>query len=110
MKIKVGFNQGLKEEWEGQNARFLKPSETFCQSAMVLGAMSSEGFGLLFHQNQSQCSCLLEHTMLPSADSTKTTNWFADHETVVLDWPASLSDLNPIENIWSVVKCTMKNT
>ena len=59
---------------------------------------------------------LLEHFLLPSADkfygdadfifqqdlapahtAKCTKSWFNDHCVTVLDWPANLSDLNPIE-------------
>ncbi len=62
---------------------------------------------------------ILEHFMLPSADklygdadfiflqdfapahtAKGTKSWFNDHGVTVLDWPANLPDLNPIEQ-WS---------
>ena len=72
---------------------------------------------------------ILEHFMLPSTDklygdadflfqqdlapahSAKTTcNWFAAHGIAVLDWPANWTDLNPIENLWDIVKSKMWST
>ncbi len=71
---------------------------------------------------------ILEHFMLPSADqlfkdadfifqqdlapahTTKNTkSWLNDHGVGVLDWLANSPDLNPIENIWSIVKRKMRN-
>ncbi|KAK3574851.1 hypothetical protein QTP86_018316 [Hemibagrus guttatus] len=43
------------------------------------------------------------HT-LPKAQS-----WLNDHGVVVLDWPANSQDLNPIENLWGIVKRKMRN-
>ncbi len=71
----------------------------------------------------------LEHFMLPSADKLYgdadfifqqdlapahtakcTKSWFSDHGVTVLDWPANSPDLNPIENLWGIVKRKMRDT
>ncbi len=71
---------------------------------------------------------ILEHFLLPSADQlfknadlifqqdlapvhTAKTNksWLNDHGVGVLDWPANSPDLNPIENLWGIVKRKMRN-
>ncbi len=71
---------------------------------------------------------ILEHFMLPSADqlfkyadfifqqdlasahtAKRTKSWLNDHGVGVLDWPANSPDLNPIENLWGIVKRKMKN-
>ncbi len=72
---------------------------------------------------------ILEHFMLPSADklygdadfifqqdlapahtAKGTKSWFNDHGVTVLDWPANTPDLNPIENLWGIVKRKMRDT
>ncbi len=71
---------------------------------------------------------ILEHFMLPSADqhfkdadfifqqdlapahtSKSTKSWLNDHGVGVLDWSANSPDLNPIENLWGIVKRKMRN-
>ncbi len=66
---------------------------------------------------------ILDHFMLPSADqlfkdadfifqqdltpahtAKSTKSWLNDHGVGVLDWPENSPDLNPIENIWGIVK------
>ncbi len=68
---------------------------------------------------------VLEHFMLPAADqlyadlifqqdlapahsAKATSTWFKDHGVLVLNWPANSPDLNPIENLWGIVKRKMR--
>ncbi len=105
----------------------------FPQSVMIWAAMSSAGVGpLCFLKSTVNAAIyqeILEHFMLPTADklygaadfifqqdlapahtAKGTKSWFNDHGVTVLDWPANSPDLNPIENLWGIVKRKMRDT
>ncbi len=94
--------------------------------------MSSAGVGSLCFLNTNIAATIyqeiLEHFMLPSADqlfkdadfifqqdlapahtAKSTKSWLNDCGVGVLDWPANSPDLNPVENLWCIVKRKMRN-
>ncbi len=136
-KFCISFgNQGprvWRKSGEAQNPCCLKSSVKFLQSVMIWAAMSSAGVGpLCFLKSTVNAAIyqeILEHCMLPSADkiygdadfifqqdlapahtAKGTKSWFNDHGVTVLDWPANSPDLNPIENLWGIVKRKMRDT
>ncbi len=136
-KFCISFGNRGPRVWrksgEAQNPCCLKSSVKFPQSVMIWAAMSSAGVGpLCFLKSTVNAAIyqeILEHFMLPSADklygdadfifqqdlapahtAKGTKSWFNDHGVTVLDWPANSPDLNPIENLWGIVKRKMRDT
>ena len=36
-------------------------------------------------------------------------HWFEEYRIDLIDWPARLPDLNPIENLWGIFKAKIRN-
>ncbi len=136
-KFCISFgNQGpriWRKSGEAQNPCCLKSSVKFPQSVMIWAAMSSAGVGPLCFLKSTVNTAIYQEIlgdfMLPSADklygdadfifqqdlapahtAKGTKSWFNDHGVTVLDWPANSPDLNPIENLWGIVKRKMRDT
>ncbi len=81
------------------------------------------------HRQRSIYQDILEHSILPSADklygdadfifqqdlalahtAKGTKSWFNDHGVTVLDWSVNSPDLNPLDNLWGIVKRKMRDT
>ncbi len=135
MKVNFAFSLEIRVPESGgreaHNPRCLRSSVKFPQSVMVWGAMSSAGVGsLCFLRSKVNTAVyqeVLEHFMLPAADqlygdadfifqqdlapahsAKATSTWFKDHGIPVLNWPANSPDLNPMENLWGIVKRKMR--
>ncbi len=124
----------LEEEWRGTESMLL---EVQCEVSTVSDDLGCHVicwcWSTVFSEVHSQRGHLpgnfLEHFMLPSADklygdadfifqqdltpahtAKGTKSWFNDHGVTVLDWPANSPDLNPIENLWGIVKRKIRDT
>ncbi len=124
-------SQSLEEERRGTESTLL---EVQCEVSTVSDGLGCHVicwcWYTVFSEVQGQHSRIqevLKHFMLPAADqlygdadfifqqdlapahsAKATSTWFKDHGIPVLNWPANSPDLNPIENLWGIVKRKMR--
>ncbi len=69
---------------------------------------SINGFFDDIQSNTRDADFIFQQDLAPA--HTAKGSWFNDHSVTVLDWPANSPDLNPIENLWDIVKRKMRDT
>ncbi len=52
---------------------------------------------------------IFQQDLVPAHTAKSNKSWSNDHGGGALDWPANSPDLNPIENLWGIVKRKMRN-
>lgn len=106
--------------------RYTAPTVKHCKKVMVWGCFSGMGRGSLYFVEEGvtvnadeylrilddklvrimtlhNCS-VFQQDGAPAHSAKKVTQWLARNRVKVLEWPGNSPDLNPIENLWMVMK------
>lgn len=59
---------------------------------------------------QTFCKPILQQDNVPWHNSNFTRTWMKRNGIVLLDWPANSPDMNPIEDLWSIIKSRLSKT
>jgi transposase len=131
----VSYGDGGPRFWRLKIEKFSPQSKLpvpkFPQSIMVWGCMSAEGVGNLEHVtckiNAEEYMDILarglmpllepdelfygkifQHDLAPAHAASSTARWMDQYLIEVLEWPGNSPDLNPIENIWGLLKRSLQ--
>lgn len=127
-ETQISLHATHKFTWQRPGERKVVRTVKYPLKVNVWGCLSEKGFGRVFCFKENLNSEFLCHNvyrkaLLPSARqnfgqsqwflledndpkhrSNYSRTWKSDHEIVTLSWPSLSPDMNPTENVWSLLK------
>ena len=84
---------------------------------LVEGMMNSDKYLYMLEQKVipemrkrfTDGSGVFQHDLAPCHTSKKVKSFMDENQIYVLQWPGNSPDLNPIENLWSIIKTRLRN-